>query len=845
MEKTLKDCGKLLSLFKNIPSVTITEEELIACEATDSILKSNVYFVLLNLYFFMIFQINNRIIFSSLITRICCQLQIEYSATEKIIELAFLILKPQDNQIQNEDSQKTLQKIEDSKTFQTPPKNKENNVESEKDKNVNLQKDSSFLNQYSFEVIKEKIQDQEYQDAWNLSNIFQKFTLKIEYSDQLKHFHWPKIKDDKNYIYVKRNHILNKLYYQCQQFRTGKCKAACQVDLKEQSLTFVQQNDKKIDHRYEKDLKFSIENAHTPEGIKRYAKKLALSQPYLSSQAIFNQIMENNKSQNVILPSKCDIQTAVNNIRQYHNFQIKDIESIVNIQTKCKERFGIELNTSLNGRVAHFSSSFQMRRLISENLSQFFIDGYHKTPSGWCQMLSICIRDNESELFFPVYHILMSQKSQCLYEEAFQQAKCIIDKYKTSQNPFQLTTVSCDFEKALLNSIKQVFPQAEIYGCFFHLSQCIWRKAGKLGLRQSQHISTTIYIITSFLLLSFFEVEKVPKIFESIQKRFDIEQFKPLLNYLKEYWIEEKICSLSMINYRRKLVLKEFFSKSNNCIAAYHSVLSRKLQYSISPNINFFLEKVSEIENDKSLQWLNFQRGKIVSNDPTEYSDQYLSKIIERYWMMISRDDLLYDEILRFVGELKQDKLIEITDQLIIEDLKEQENTQINDIKQPEVQQNENLSEIEDSSDIKEIISKQKKIQSKSEEKKKETHWELIKEDRSTTYIKIPKWLPKICDCEEYAVLRIQKENKYIYLSCSNFGKENSCKYFRYIPKFVIPYLTKNYLEEFGKDAIDNITVKAKGQTKVSNKKEENTNVGIKKKNIPSKSNRTKANKKQ
>ncbi|KAL4473453.1 hypothetical protein ABPG72_012132 [Tetrahymena utriculariae] len=51
--------------------------------------------------------------------------------------------------------------------------------------------------------------------------------------------------------------------------------------------------------------------------------------------------------------------------------------------------------------------------------------------------------------------------------------------------------------------------------------------------------------------------------------------------------------------------------------------------------------------------------------------------------------------------------------------------------------------------------------------------------------------------------------------------------------------------QEFGKDVIDKITAKAKGQTKVSNKKEENINVGIKKKNIPSKSNRTKANKKQ
>ncbi|XP_069118596.1 uncharacterized protein [Argopecten irradians] len=45
-------------------------------------------------------------------------------------------------------------------------------------------------------------------------------------------------------------------------------------------------------------------------------------------------------------------------------------------------------------------------------------------------------------------------------------------------------TVLLDLETAAQNAIRSVFPAATLKGCFFHFTQCIWRKAQQTGLQQ-------------------------------------------------------------------------------------------------------------------------------------------------------------------------------------------------------------------------------------------------------------------------------------------------------------------------------------------------------------------------
>ena len=47
---------------------------------------------------------------------------------------------------------------------------------------------------------------------------------------------------------------------------------------------------------------------------------------------------------------------------------------------------------------------------------------------------------------------------------------------------FSPDEIMTDFEFALVQSLELEFPGARIHGCYFHFSQCLWRKVQILGL---------------------------------------------------------------------------------------------------------------------------------------------------------------------------------------------------------------------------------------------------------------------------------------------------------------------------------------------------------------------------
>ncbi|CAF4583389.1 unnamed protein product, partial [Didymodactylos carnosus] len=59
---------------------------------------------------------------------------------------------------------------------------------------------------------------------------------------------------------------------------------------------------------------------------------------------------------------------------------------------------------------------------------------------------------------------LLPNKTQGTYEELFK----IVDQYIQHKPKY----VTIDFEKAAENALATVFPQCDIFGCFFHFKQC-------------------------------------------------------------------------------------------------------------------------------------------------------------------------------------------------------------------------------------------------------------------------------------------------------------------------------------------------------------------------------------
>ncbi len=74
-------------------------------------------------------------------------------------------------------------------------------------------------------------------------------------------------------------------------------------------------------------------------------------------------------------------------------------------------------------------------------------------------------------------YALLPNKREITYDRLLAEVKNLIPR----ANP---QWVSMDFERAAMNSFESAFPNTQVLGCFFHLSQNIWKKLKTEGLQQ-------------------------------------------------------------------------------------------------------------------------------------------------------------------------------------------------------------------------------------------------------------------------------------------------------------------------------------------------------------------------
>jgi len=79
----------------------------------------------------------------------------------------------------------------------------------------------------------------------------------------------------------------------------------------------------------------------------------------------------------------------------------------------------------------------------------------------------------------------------------------------------------------------------KIMPCFFHFSQCLWRKANKLGLRSKEYLEITKLMILNLKSLAFNKTDEVADRFEKIYEEFQDsgKMFIDFLTYFRNNWI--------------------------------------------------------------------------------------------------------------------------------------------------------------------------------------------------------------------------------------------------------------------------------------------------------------------
>jgi hypothetical protein len=80
---------------------------------------------------------------------------------------------------------------------------------------------------------------------------------------------------------------------------------------------------------------------------------------------------------------------------------------------------------------------------------------------------------------FPLLYCFLNEKTGRIYKKTFTIIKRYF--YIRGQN-FTPSKIQIDFEVAVFNAVRFVWPDTTLVGCYFHFGQAIWRKIQSIGL---------------------------------------------------------------------------------------------------------------------------------------------------------------------------------------------------------------------------------------------------------------------------------------------------------------------------------------------------------------------------
>ena len=160
-------------------------------------------------------------------------------------------------------------------------------------------------------------------------------------------------------------------------------------------------------------------------------------------------------------------------------------------------------------------------------MKEYVVDGTFKTTPYPFRQLFVINGIILGKIFSYAY-VLMSDQTQNTYTAIFSDLKTLVG--------FEPRYIVSDFEKAIHNSIIDIFPLSIKKFCIFHFSQSIWKKIQKLGLiSQYKNNKEFNKLIRKILCLSLISENNVISLYQKLKidlLDLSIERINEFFNYL-------------------------------------------------------------------------------------------------------------------------------------------------------------------------------------------------------------------------------------------------------------------------------------------------------------------------
>jgi hypothetical protein len=240
----------------------------------------------------------------------------------------------------------------------------------------------------------------------------------------------------------------------------------------------------------------------------------------------------------------------------------------------------------------------------------------------------------------PSVFILMPNRRENTYERVFEAIKNL----EPSLNPDSIMT---DFEKAAINAFTSSFPSSNQRGCFFHFTQCIWRKiqTPECSEIRKKYIDDPDFALQIKMLaaLAFIPPNDVIRIFDDLVESqfFDSNQqlLKPLIDYFLDNWIgmlqtrrrrRDPTFAIPLWNCHSSVI--DGIPKTNNAVEGWHNAFSSLLS-AHHPTIWKFIDGIQQEQSLNELKVNQYLAGVSPPISRRKYRNaaKKIMKIVEEY----------------------------------------------------------------------------------------------------------------------------------------------------------------------------------------------------------------------
>lgn len=357
-------------------------------------------------------------------------------------------------------------------------------------------------------------------------------------------------------------------------------------------------------------------------------------------QKIFEDMFEplRKKGRNYIreIPPFESVKNTLYRIRkrfcQSDKLRFENLEDVQISKTFANNFFVLEDGTT--NKILIFSSLLCRKIIKNANNKSFYGDGTFKAcPKPFFQLFSVHLDIKSSEKsinVFPVIYGLLPSKTEETYTRFF-----ILLKEKLHLN---INTYKCDYERAQINAVRNVFPNASISGCFHHYNEAIIKKSRELGLddtREGRNITNLCSLLP--LLPTNYIQEGWSSIVQIAPEISVMNNFKAYFNR-QWYPLLTDIVSSAYDDHR-----------TTNSLEGWHRRLNSRI--SKSPNLFYFIKCLlhESVHYDYKIKYILFNPPK----NNRRIRDIYFDKKYKRYLTKLQSEVLLPLQFLRKIIYLR------------------------------------------------------------------------------------------------------------------------------------------------------------------------------------------------